>query len=247
MRTWRQIKRNFIKITLALIVVLLFLNLFLNRKHSNNDNIIEQNGFHNNLMPKINVQAEKNDNSASLTQLIRDENVLNDQSIGTDNYQLPINNERLDSLFNILQEKESKYNSIMQKLDLFSFSDLVKSYESNGAFSLNSNKQYSQEINSFFQVKDKKIKSTSKLINELNFISKYYSFFHERNNIKPTPITSKDNKPVLITAANSGYYSPMQATVYLVHKYFPDYKLIIYDLGLSDDQYQTVRKVAYRV
>lgn len=43
-----------------------------------------------------------------------------------------------------------------------------------------------------------------------------------------------------MTAANSNYYDPLQATVFHVHKYFPDYRLIVYDLGLDNHQYEKV-------
>ena len=43
-----------------------------------------------------------------------------------------------------------------------------------------------------------------------------------------------------MTAANSNYYDPLQATVYHVHKFFPDYRLIVYDLGLDNHQYEKV-------
>jgi hypothetical protein len=49
-----------------------------------------------------------------------------------------------------------------------------------------------------------------------------------------------DNKPVIITAANSNYYGSLQQTVYLVHQHFPDCKLIIYDLGLTNEQLKKV-------
>ena len=42
--------------------------------------------------------------------------------------------------------------------------------------------------------------------------------------------------PVIVTAANSNYFDALQATVYQIHMFLPDFKLIIYDLGLSDEQ-----------
>jgi hypothetical protein len=46
--------------------------------------------------------------------------------------------------------------------------------------------------------------------------------------------------PVIVTAANSAYYGPLQATTYQIHKFLPDYKLIIYDLGLTEEQHMLV-------
>ena len=47
-------------------------------------------------------------------------------------------------------------------------------------------------------------------------------------------------EPVIITAANQAYYGPMQATVELIHKYLPNLRLIVYDLGLEDYAHKTV-------
>ena len=46
---------------------------------------------------------------------------------------------------------------------------------------------------------------------------------------------------VIVTAANSEFYLPLQSTVYNVHQKFNDSLLIIYDLGLSE----TMRKKVY--
>jgi hypothetical protein len=45
-----------------------------------------------------------------------------------------------------------------------------------------------------------------------------------------------------LTAGNSIYLGPLQYTVYLVHKNYPDYKFIIYDLGLTPEDLILVRK-----
>ena len=47
---------------------------------------------------------------------------------------------------------------------------------------------------------------------------------------------------MIVTAANMHYYEPLQATVYHIHQHFPEYKLIIYDLGLTSDMLKTVRE-----
>jgi hypothetical protein len=38
------------------------------------------------------------------------------------------------------------------------------------------------------------------------------------------------------TAANSNYYDALQATTYQIHTFLPEFKLIIYDLGLTEEQ-----------
>ena len=43
-----------------------------------------------------------------------------------------------------------------------------------------------------------------------------------------------------MTAAHSGFYKALEATVERIHKIFPDYELIIYDLGLEPLQLKKV-------
>jgi len=47
---------------------------------------------------------------------------------------------------------------------------------------------------------------------------------------------------VIVMAANAAYYGPLQTTVFKVHEYFPDYHLIIYDLGLEPDQLKKTKE-----
>ncbi len=47
---------------------------------------------------------------------------------------------------------------------------------------------------------------------------------------------------MIVTAANSMYYDHLQATVFKVHKYFPDFHLIVYDLGLQPDQLKMTKE-----
>ena len=48
------------------------------------------------------------------------------------------------------------------------------------------------------------------------------------------------NKPTIVTAANSAYYDALQATVYLIHQHLPELRLVVYDLGLTEDQRKIV-------
>ena len=46
--------------------------------------------------------------------------------------------------------------------------------------------------------------------------------------------------PTILTAANSAYFKMLEATIFYVHKFFPQAKLIVYNLGLTNDQFQKV-------
>jgi hypothetical protein len=43
-----------------------------------------------------------------------------------------------------------------------------------------------------------------------------------------------------------GYYNPLQATVYHIHKHFPNHMLVIYDLGLTADMHHMVCSIYLR-
>ena len=45
---------------------------------------------------------------------------------------------------------------------------------------------------------------------------------------------------MIVTAANSEYFSPLEATVYFLHQNLPQYDLIVYDLGMTDEQISKV-------
>lgn len=50
----------------------------------------------------------------------------------------------------------------------------------------------------------------------------------------------KKPKPVIVTAANNGYYLPLQSTIQQIHTYLPEYEIIVYDLGLDENFYNMV-------
>lgn len=50
------------------------------------------------------------------------------------------------------------------------------------------------------------------------------------------------DKPVIVTAADRKYFHVLSAAVSFIHQNYPDYEFIIYDLGLTNEQLQMVKK-----
>ncbi len=46
---------------------------------------------------------------------------------------------------------------------------------------------------------------------------------------------------MIVTAGNYEYFDTLQHTIYLVHQHYPDFELVIYDLGLTKRQHKLVR------
>ena len=49
-----------------------------------------------------------------------------------------------------------------------------------------------------------------------------------------------DNRPVILTASDSKYYGALQNVIYHIHTHLSEYEIIVYDLGLTEDQYNLV-------
>ncbi|CAF0887758.1 unnamed protein product [Brachionus calyciflorus] len=149
------------------------------------------------------------------------------------NYIHDLSTKRLNKLFKILQEKEEKFKIIFESLNLISFTD-YKLEKYNNVLS----KNYQVESNNFLLKNDSNFMINEKFIKYLYHKTHNYSFDNPRNSVLKRNITV-NKKPAIVTAANSAYYSALQATVFHIHKHFPDYPLIIYDLGLDEESYKT--------
>lgn len=146
-----------------------------------------------------------------------------------------ISKERIHRLFDILHHKELNYSPILESLNLALFNSFIEKKSSVEAF-----KYFKQEVNDFLTVFDNRVRVTDNFIRYLYNKSDEYSFRTPRINVLKAKILKSEEKPVIVTAANAAYYDALQATVFHVHKHFPDYKLIVYDLGLDIEAHKTV-------
>jgi hypothetical protein len=173
-------------------------------------------------------------------------------TIQEEKYLIKINSERINKLFQILYAKENLYGNILNNLKLISFSSLInKKYENisnnktnNTSYSIPNYNEFNKEIKKYLEIDKKKILAKPEFVQFLLDKSDKYSFNQPRNNVKKAKI-KEENKPVFVTAANSDYFDPLQATVDRIHSNFPDFKLIIYDLGLKSDQLELVNPKKY--
>jgi len=138
-----------------------------------------------------------------------------------------IRSERINNLFKILHRKEKNHSEVLNELKVISFEDIIQ-------------KKSNQEYNKL-QVKGDEVQVTEEFVNELKKQSELYSYTDEsRKNVKKAKLIK--DKPVIVMAADSAYYGPLQTTVYKVHQYFPDYHLIVYDLGLDQSQLEKTKE-----
>jgi len=51
----------------------------------------------------------------------------------------------------------------------------------------------------------------------------------------------QEAKPTIVTAADRGYMDPLEASIFYIHRHFSDFNLIVYDLGLTSEQYKKIK------
>ena len=87
------------------------------------------------------------------------------------------------------------------------------------------------------KVVDNRVRATDQFVNFLYNVSSLSSPRYKKHRPKKVSI---NDRPVVVTASNSQYYGPLQNTIYHLHKNLPGYQIIVYDLGLTDNEYKMV-------
>ena len=168
------------------------------------------------------------------------------------NFLMKISKKRIDELFKILKKQEEKFKVLFRRLDILLFEDIVNKneHESNVYF------ENKNDISKYFEINFGEVVVKEDFINELKYLSNYFSIFMPRNQVQPAIITVRsilrlqltikmivflllfkaDDGLVIVTAVNSNYYGSLQNAVFFIHEHFPNCKLIIYDLGLNPGQ-----------
>ncbi len=150
-----------------------------------------------------------------------------------DDYLNKISSKRINTLFSILQEKEATYKKIFNEFNFFSFTDMVAKTQNRTETT-----QYQSEVQAFLEIKHDKVVATDDFIRYLQDQSHNQTFvnFQLETRKSNRQMAKYETKPTIVTAAHFGYYKPLEATVFYIHKHFPDFPLIIYDLGLTTYQ-----------
>lgn len=157
---------------------------------------------------------------------------------------------RLDELFQRLtkSEEDSRVAKVVEHLNLLSFKELLTAKRTTQTTprieSQLLRKRFANEISLFLDVtKNEKIEATQNFVDHLSKKSDHHSFEFKKSGLQPgQAIVKNESKPIILTISNSNYYGSLQKTVFLVHRNFPDYKLVVYDIGLTPDQYNKTKR-----
>ena len=126
---------------------------------------------------------------------------------------------RLNRLIEILLRKESIYGSVLSRLRIVSFQDLIKSNLTSGNHMLNTS-----EVKMNFFIENNSLKLKQSYLDEL---AKPKSMVETEISI------GKDIKPVVLIAGNAKYFKPLCEAIRNVQKHLKSPKIIIFDLGLT--------------
>lgn len=181
MKIFRLVRRKLIYLIIILIASFVFLN-YLN-SHNENQNHNEINKLKPEVIPikKIDVAIEENVNKSKAIK--SDGSVISNiykdglKNVFADNeYILALSKQRLNTLFSILKTKEIQYSDIFNTLNVFMF-DKLSTYE-----------EYSNEIKRYFETRNNVVEVNDKFIDDLKYLSNYYSYVYPRRTVKPEKI-----------------------------------------------------------
>jgi hypothetical protein len=143
-----------------------------------------------------------------------------------------LNRNRLTKLFQLLQKTEHQNKAYLDHLNLLRFDQIDDMLIANQKSNNHPLLQFNSQINTYLQMKSNKIYVKQRLIDDLFALSMNSSLKNiDMLNLDKTII----NKPVIAIATNAQSYQNLQATLYLIHLYFPSYSIVVYDLGLTEE------------
>ncbi|KHJ43203.1 hypothetical protein D918_06770 [Trichuris suis] len=76
--------------------------------------------------------------------------------------------------------------------------------------------------------------------NTLRLVKKLHIFTHTTRYVDPEEYL-KENEPVFLTAANSGFFGSVKVAIRSVQEYFPNRLIIFYDLGLKEHEIKELK------
>ena len=165
-------------------------------------------------------------------------------------YVLNINSYRLNHLLKIIQNKEDEFESVMNALNLIQFNKLNKNDSSNNIIDAKSfNNLFKAEIEKYLDIEPNGVFAKDSLVHELNVLSNNYSFksMHDLFSVNELKQSSNNQNTVIVTISDANSFEYLQATLYHLHLYLPKYKIIVYDLGLTDIMREKVSCLNYKL
>jgi hypothetical protein len=162
-------KRKFINLAVTILVLSI---IFVGYKYING--FSKQNTNFNNYTKIIKYQ-----NDTSILASIYDQKL--DNEFKTSKYMIELSKSRLDQLFKILKQKEGEYENIFTNLDILMFKDFMNKNK-RGSKIYN---RFINEISSYFDMAFDEIVVKEKFVDDLKYLSNYYSFVKPRNSVQP--------------------------------------------------------------
>ena len=165
---------------------------------------------------------------------------------------------RLNRLLHTIHTKEAKYRTVLDKLHIMQFDQfgpftgellLAKPQAAHATATNVSDPHhplslYKHEIDTYLNVDPASglVTVTEQFVHELASLSADHgradAASSAQNNASQLVanllgVRTRAKKTMIVTAANSSSYSHLQAALYHIHLYLPDYPIIVYDLGLT--------------
>lgn len=164
-----------------------------------------------------------------------DREYTNNSTYQASDYYLEISRKRINSLFKILRQKEFKYGHIFNDFDQISFNALLNGDEQQQQ---QHDSSYKSEQLKYLIIQNKsEIEVNDQFIDYLHNLTHHQVFIQSQLKKKQGGQLKKfESGPTIVTASHSGYFKSLDATVKYIHEIFPDFQLIIYDMGLYESQ-----------
>lgn len=191
------------------------------------------------------TEPAKNQNSPGKCRFNQIDSILSYQSKNSikDDGRAQPSVERLIKLFRILISFEEKFESIFDYLEMFRFTNLhqtLRPYANQTENLPNILCMFQRYIT----VSDNgHIDVSQSLLDYLKQVSLYLSdgFKIQHPTWNDEQIKTNLQKPVIILGANARFYDNLQASMRTVNEFFPDHRVVVYDLGFDRNQVEMVR------
>lgn len=141
-----------------------------------------------------------------------------------------LNQNRINRLLKILVKKEIYFGKVLKHLRVITFNN---SFANQSKFVAQFAAKKQEQNNEKLVIFNDEVFIGEPLVQQLRNNSLFYSFDNQEAKNKLERTNNEDEKPVLVTAGNNRYFTPLLRAIRNIHMYLSDYKLIVYDLGIS--------------
>ncbi|CAF1970578.1 unnamed protein product [Rotaria magnacalcarata] len=149
--------------------------------------------------------------------------------------------ERIRNLLEIIRSKEDTYQPLLQNFDVF---NMINPDITLKAYADESNIDEIKTLyNRYIKLMpdNKTIHVDRTIIDYLKQISSYLSDGLRNNRANRLPVECL-HKPVFVLACDEGFFNILQGAIHSLDEYWPGYKIVFYDMGLSRGQVKLLKK-----